>query len=87
MKNFLIKRAVKFRYKQDCHPKKGFGNWWEDLGFYKSKSAKRLQLKRELLSEYNTNTSALPSNAGEDIVRTADITNETAELQDKELVS
>ena len=70
MKNFLIKRAVKFRYKQDCHPKKGYGNWWEDLGFYKSKSAKRLQLKRELLSEYNTDTSAqLLRNKDEDIVR------------------
>lgn len=58
MKNFLIKRAIKFRYKQDCHPKKGYINWWEDLGYYKSKSAKRLQLKRDLLLEYNSDTSA-----------------------------
>lgn len=37
-------------------------------------------------ADSNTTTSALPDLIGEDIVRTADITNETAELQDKELV-
>ena len=34
----------------------------------------------------NTDTSALPINDGEDIVRTACITNEDAELEDKELL-
>jgi hypothetical protein len=58
MKNFLIKKPVKFKDKQDCHPKSRLINWWEDLGFHKSKSAKRLQLKRETLLEYNTDTSA-----------------------------
>ena len=38
-------------------------------------------------TDSNTTKSALPSNTGEDIVRPADITNETAELQDKEPVS
>ena len=37
------------------------------------------------LREYNIDTSALPSN-GEDIVRTACITNEDAEVLDKELI-
>lgn len=70
MKNFLIKKPVKFKCKQDCHPKKGFINWWEDLGYYKSKSAKRHQLKKELLLEYNTDTSAQhPTFEGDDIVR------------------
>lgn len=36
-----------------------------------------------VLRDGNTTTSALPHNVGEDIVRPADITNETAELQDK----
>lgn len=58
MKNFLIKKSVKFYCKQDCHPKKGFRNWWEDLGYFKSKSAKRHQLKKETLLEYNIDTSA-----------------------------
>ena len=42
---------------------------------------------RVLIKDGNTAKSALPSNTGEDIVRPADITNETAELQDKEPVS
>lgn len=60
MKNYLIKGPVKFNCKQDCHPIKGFINWWEDLGFHKSKSARRHQLKREMIKEveYNTDTSA-----------------------------
>lgn len=37
-------------------------------------------------TDSNATTSAPPSNTGEDIVRPADITNETAELQDKEPV-
>lgn len=45
-----------------------------------SETSSRVQM------DSNTTTSALPSKRGEDIVRSADITNETAELQDKELV-
>lgn len=41
---------------------------------------------RVLKEDGNTATSALPSKTGEDIVRPADITIETAELQDKEPV-
>lgn len=58
MKYFLIKGPVKFHYKRDVHPRKRQINWWEDNGFYKSKSAKRQALKRILLLEYNTDTSA-----------------------------
>ena len=43
-----------------------------------SETSSRVQL------DGNATTSALPSNAGEDIVRTTDITNETVELKDKE---
>lgn len=39
-----------------------------------------------VLRDGNTTKSALPSNTGEDIVRTTDITNETVESQDKEPV-
>lgn len=39
-----------------------------------------------VLRDCNTTTSALPDLIGEDIVRPTDITNETVELQDKELV-
>ena len=42
---------------------------------------------RVLIEDSNVATSALPSKAGEDIVRTTDITKETVDLQDKELVS
>lgn len=41
---------------------------------------------RVLSKDSNTTTSALPEIIGEDIVRPADITNETAELQNKESV-
>lgn len=40
-----------------------------------------------VLRDSNTTTSALPDLIGEDIVRPVDITKETTELQDKELVS
>ena len=42
--------------------------------------------RRVLLKDSNSTTSALPDLIGEDIVRPTDITNETVELQDKELV-
>ena len=45
-----------------------------------SETSSRVQL------DSNTTTSALPDLIGEDIVRPTDITNETVELQDKELV-
>jgi len=69
MRNFLIKKPVKFKCKQDCHPKRGFINWWESMGYHKSKSAKRHQLKKELLLEYNIDTSAEYPIKGKDIVR------------------
>ena len=58
MKNFLIKKPVKFSCKRDAHLNKQQANWWEDMGYYKSKSAKRHELNKELLLEYNTDTSA-----------------------------
>lgn len=42
--------------------------------------------RRVLLKDGNSTTSALPDLIGEDIVRPTDITKETVELQDKELV-
>ena len=83
MRNFLIKKPVKFKYKQDCHPKKGFVNWWEYMGYYKSKSAKRQQFKKETLLEYNTDTSAGLPIKEDDIVR---YSFEKRRVQDKELV-
>lgn len=59
MKNFLIKGAVRFPCKTDCHPQKGYINWWESLGYYKSKSAKRRAFKRDFMLEYNIDTNAL----------------------------
>lgn len=53
MKSFLIKQPVRFLGKTDCHPSKGFINWWEDMGRFKSKTAKRMRLNRELLNELN----------------------------------
>ena len=44
------------------------------------------ETSNRVLRDSNITTSALPGNTGEDIVRPADITKETAELQDKELV-
>ena len=52
MKNFLIKKPCKFRCKHDIHPKKlKSENWWECLGFFKSKSAKRQSLKNYMKDE------------------------------------
>jgi hypothetical protein len=40
----------KFRYNYtDCHPKKGWVNWWEaELNTVKSKKTARQKIKREL---------------------------------------
>lgn len=51
MKDFCIKGPVKFACKRDAHPRKGWANWWEDMGYHKSKSAKRKQLKKEMYHE------------------------------------
>lgn len=52
MKNFLIKKPCKFSSKHDIHPKKLTSeNWWECLGFFKSKSAKRQSLKNDMKDE------------------------------------
>lgn len=48
MKDFTMKGPVRFACKRDAHPRKGQMNWWEDMGYYKSKTAKRQKLKKDI---------------------------------------
>ena len=44
----LGKKVSHFRGKQDVHPKKGWCNWWEDLGEWLSRRNIKQRLMREI---------------------------------------
>lgn len=58
MKDFTMKGPVRFACKRDAHPRKGQMNWWEDMGYYKSKTAKRQKLKKDIERGLDRATSA-----------------------------
>lgn len=47
MKPLSWKNKVSYNY-PDCHPKKGYVNWWEDMSHSGSKTANRMKAKLEL---------------------------------------
>jgi len=44
-------RPLRFPGKTDCHPGKGFVNWWENQGERENKKAERQAAKREIEEE------------------------------------
>ena len=55
MKPYGIRNKFCYNY-TDCHPKKGFLNWWEvELGIVKSKKLDRIKSKKEILKELKNN--------------------------------
>lgn len=44
----MIKRIGYFKGKTDCHPKKGWVNWWEDFDTIVPRATMKLMLKREV---------------------------------------
>ena len=41
-------KPVQFPGKTDCHPRKGWKNWWECLGFKSTRSSRKQKLKRDI---------------------------------------
>lgn len=41
----LRKKLLKFSGKKDCHPRKGYVNWWEQEGTSENKKASRRSAK------------------------------------------
>ena len=48
MKPYGREKKVRFPHKTDCHPKKGFINWWEDIARFLSRSRMKQINKKEL---------------------------------------
>ena len=48
MKPYGREKKVRFQSKTDCHPKKGFINWWEDIARFLSRSRMKQINKKEL---------------------------------------
>lgn len=47
MKPYSAKKKTKYNY-TDCHPKKGYENWWEFMAFTGSNTATRMKVKQEI---------------------------------------
>ncbi len=47
MKPYGRNKTVRFPGKTDCHPKKGWHNWWETITDYISRSSMKQKLKKE----------------------------------------
>ncbi len=50
MKPYL--REKHYHNKRDCHPRKGFVNWWEDFNNFISRKKKKQETKNEI--DYET---------------------------------
>lgn len=51
MKPYGREKNVRFPGKTDCHPQKGFINWWENITEYISRSTMKQRLKKEIEKE------------------------------------
>ncbi len=48
MKPYGREKKVRFPHKTDCHPPKGFINWWEDIARFLGRSRLKQLVKKEL---------------------------------------
>lgn len=51
MKPYGLGKTVKFPGKKDCHPKKGFVNWWEKIVEPKARKTIKQEIKKEIENE------------------------------------
>lgn len=42
------RKIIRFPGKRDVHPKKGWVNWWENIGDYISRNTRKQNLKKEI---------------------------------------
>ena len=45
------RRYYKFPSKTDCHPKKGYINWWEDVTDCIARNVRKLMIRKEIENE------------------------------------
>lgn len=51
-------KHISFPGKRDVHPKKGFVNWWENIGDFISRNTRKQQLNKEIKEELYERTEA-----------------------------
>ena len=51
MKPYGREKKVRFPHKTDCHPPKGYINWWETMADFLSRSRMKQILKRNINKE------------------------------------
>jgi hypothetical protein len=42
------RKMIRFPGKRDVHPKRGWVNWWENIGDYISRNTRKQNLKKEI---------------------------------------
>ena len=45
------RKIVNFPNKRDCHPKKGYVNWWENIGDYISRKTRKQKTATDIANE------------------------------------
>ena len=53
MKPYGREKTVRFDCKQDCHPPRGWHNWWETITDCLSRSAMKQKVKKEIDKDLN----------------------------------
>ena len=48
MKPYYRGKPIRFPNKRDCHPKKGFINWWEDISEWLSRRTIKQRIKKDI---------------------------------------
>ena len=48
MKPYGREKKVRFSCKQDCHPPKGWHNWWEDLAECLSRTSMKQAVRKQI---------------------------------------
>ncbi len=45
------RKMINFPAKRDCHPRKGYVNWWENIGDYISRKTRKQKTAADIASE------------------------------------
>lgn len=51
MKPYGREKKIRFSSKRDCHPKKGYVNWWEKMCDVVSRTTMKLKWKKQIQND------------------------------------
>ena len=51
MKPYGLGSKIRFPHKKDCHPPKGWINWWEDIQSFVSRRKMKQNIRKEIEKE------------------------------------